>query len=74
MGCFSLAWIEHLLIEAIIVIAVVLILKIIIPAILSVLGGPSGWVMQVINIVIWAIVLIFLVVVIFGLLMCVGHF
>ena len=66
--CFSLGWIEQLCIWIIIVSAIVAIIRLFVPM----LGGwglPSI-VVQIINIVLWAVVAIAVVYFIFGLLSC----
>ncbi len=57
--CFSLAWIEQLLIWLVIVCAIVALLKLLLPFILNQLGAAGGIMMAAINIVVWAVVLIF---------------
>ena len=73
--CFSLDWIAKLLIFAIIIIAVFAILKLIVPFVLSKLGvGMAseivGLFIQIFTIAIWAVVLIFCVIVAFDIIAC----
>ena len=68
--CFSLEWIEQLLIYIVIVVAIVAILKILIPWVFSQLGVGTGNLMKIINIFIWAIVVIFVIYVAFALIAC----
>ena len=68
--CFSLEWIEQLLIWIVIVVAIVAILKILIPWIFSQLGVGTGNLMAIINIFIWAVVVIFVIYVAFALISC----
>ena len=70
--CFSAAWFVSLLIWLIIVCAVVAIGRIVLPIVLGWLGVAGGVVMQVINIVLIAFVLIVLVWFAFDLLTCAG--
>jgi len=70
--CFSLAWIEQLLIWLVIVVAIVALLKLLLPYILNQLGAAGGIIMQAINIVVWAVVLIFVIYFIFALIACLG--
>ncbi len=72
MGCFSMAWLEQLLVWLVIVCAVVAILRLLLPFILGQLGAGGTIIMQAINIVIWAIVLIFVIYVCFALISCLG--
>jgi len=71
MSCISLGWFENLLIATILIAAAVAILRIIVPWLLSLVGwDASGRVMQVLNIICGAVVLIFIVVIVFQLLSC----
>ena len=70
--CFSLAWIEQLLIWLVIVVAIVALLKLLLPFILNQLGVAGGIIMQAINIVIWAVILIFVIYFVFALIACLG--
>jgi hypothetical protein len=74
--CFSMEWLQHLLILAVVVIAVVLILQLIITYVLSKLQ-PTGTfadainiVIQIIKIVIWAIIIIALIYFAFSMISC----
>ena len=66
--CFSLAWLEQLVIWLIVVGAIVAVIKLIIPFLDSITGMPI--IGQVLMIILWAVVAIALVVIIFGLLSC----
>jgi hypothetical protein len=68
--CFSLQWIEQILIWAVIVVAVVAIIKILIALVLPLLGSPGSVIMQVLNIVMWAVIAIFVIVLCFDLIGC----
>lgn len=68
--CFSLQWLEQLLIWLVIVCAVVGILKLIIPFVLAQLGAGGGVIMAAINIVMWAVIAIFVIYVCFALISC----
>jgi hypothetical protein len=68
MSCFSLAWIEQLLVWLIIVCAVVAILRLIIPWVAGFLGVPV--ITQVLEIVLWAFIAILAVWIVFALLGC----
>jgi hypothetical protein len=76
--CFSLAWVESMLIDLVIIVALVTILRLFVPWLLGQLGIGGGIIMQIINIVIWAIVLIFVIIIVFALISCLlgagGHF
>lgn len=68
MGCFSLGWLEQLLVYCIIVFAVIAIIRLIVPWVLSQVGVPILG--QVINIILWAIVCIIVIYIVFSLLSC----
>jgi hypothetical protein len=68
MGCFSLGWVEQLCIWLIIVIAIVSIIKLLVPFLTGMIGIPV--VAQIINIVLWAVVAIMCVYIIFALISC----
>lgn len=75
--CFSLGWVEHLCIYLVCIVAVVAIMRLIIPWLLSLIGG-GGIIAQIINIVLWAVVAILVIYIVFGLIGCLlgsgGHF
>ncbi len=68
--CFSLAALQQFLIWLIVIVAVVALLKLVVPYILSMLGVSGGIIMAAINIFVWAIVAIFVVMFIFQLISC----
>lgn len=68
--CFSLAWIETLLIWIVIVVAVVAILRILLPWVLGMLGVEAGVVMQIINIAVWAFIAIVIIYFAFAVIDC----
>ena len=70
MGCFSIAWIEQLLVWLVIVCAIIAILRLFLPWVAAQLG--ISIVAQVINIVLWAVVVIFVIYFCFALISCLG--
>ncbi|HXC76861.1 MAG TPA: hypothetical protein VNU19_07410 [Candidatus Acidoferrum sp.] len=72
--CFSLEWIEHLLILAVVITAIVLILQAIISFVLPKLPGmfaeAVGLITTIIKIVIWAIIIIALIYFAFSMISC----
>ena len=68
--CFSIGWLEQLLVWLIIVCAVVAVLRLIVPWVAAQLGVPV--IAQVLNIILWAIICIFVIYFCFALLACVG--
>lgn len=74
--CFSLSFLEQLLIWIVIVVAIVAILKLLVPFILTQLGVAGGIIAAAINIFVWAVVVIFVIMFCFMLIECLGglHF
>ena len=70
--CFSLQWLEQLLVWIVIVCAVIGILKLLLPFVLTQLGVGGGIILAAINIVIWAVIAIFVIYVCFDLISCLG--
>lgn len=68
MSCFSLAWLEQVLVWLIIVGAIIAILRLVIPWVLDQVGIPM--VGAVLNIILWAIICIIVIWIIFALLSC----
>lgn len=68
--CFSLGFIEQLLVWLVIVCAIVAILRLLLPWVAAQLGAAGGIVMAVINIVLWAIVCIYVIYFCFMLIEC----
>lgn len=74
--CFSLDAIEHLLIVAVIIVAIILIVKIFAGTILSKLGEGGAVAIQVLNVILWAAIIIAIIIFVFMLLSCLigyGH-
>ena len=70
MGCFSLAWVEQLLIWLVVIAAVVALVKLLVPLIVGPLGVAGATVVSALNIIIWAIVVIAVIILLFDLLSC----
>ena len=68
--CFSLPWLEQLLVWLVIVCAIIAILRLLLPWVAAQLGIPI--IAQVINIILWAVVVIFVIYFCFALLSCLG--
>jgi hypothetical protein len=69
--CFSLSFIENLLIQIVIVAVVVGILRLLVPWILGLLGFDMSVPMRIVNLLIAAVVIIWLIVLCFDLLGCI---
>jgi hypothetical protein len=70
VGCFSLSWLEQLLIWLVVIIAVVAFVRLVVPLVAGSLVPYGGVIVQVLNIIIWAIVAIAVIVIVFDLLSC----
>lgn len=70
MACFSLTWLEQLLIWLVIIGAVVAIVRLAVPLVVGPLGAPGTTLVAVLNVVVWAIVAIAVIILIFDLLSC----
>lgn len=68
--CFSLGWIEQLLVWLVIICAIFAILKLLIPFVAAQLGAAGGVIVQVINIVLWAFIVICVIYFCFALISC----
>lgn len=70
MGCFSFQWLEQVLVWLVIIGAIVAILRLLIPWIVSMTGVPI--IGQALEIILWAIIAIYVIYFIFALLGCLG--
>lgn len=74
MACLSLGAIEHWLIWLVVIAAaaaiVWLLVSYILPQVMGPLGAAASLIIQVLKIVFWALVLIFVIVIVFDLLSC----
>lgn len=72
--CFSLEWIEHMLILAVVVVAIVLILQAILsfvlPKLPAMFADAVALISQIIKIVIWAIIIIAVILFAFAMISC----
>ena len=67
-GCFSLGWVEQLLVWLVIVCAIIAVLRRFLPWIAAQLG--LGIIVQIVNIILWAIICIYVIYFVFMLLEC----
>lgn len=72
MACFTLAWAEQLCIWIIIISAVVAIIRVVIPWLTGLMGGIPGPVVQIMNIILWAVIAIMVVYIFFALISCIA--
>jgi hypothetical protein len=70
MGCFSLGWLEQLLIWLVVVCAVVAIIRLLLPLAMA----PFPVVLQILNVIMYAVVAIAVIVLLFELLSCLVGF
>jgi hypothetical protein len=68
MSCFTLGFLQALIIQVIIIAAIIAIIKLLVPFLVSITGWPILG--QILMIVLWAIVAIMIVYLIFALLSC----
>jgi hypothetical protein len=68
--CFSLEWIEQLLVWLVIVCAIIAILRLLLPWVAGQLGIPI--IAQAIQIVLWAVIAIIVIYFCFALISCLG--
>lgn len=68
--CFSLAWIENIFIWLIVIGAVVALVKLLLPLVLSWAGTAGSVVMQALTIVMYAFICIVVVIFVFDLISC----
>lgn len=73
MACFSLAWLENLLIWLVGVIFIVALFKLVVPWLMSLLGAPPGGgiIVTIIQYIIWALVAVAVIIFVFELIGCV---
>lgn len=67
--CFSLQWLQQIFIWAIVIGAVIAIIRLLLPMVFAQFGG-GGTLAQIINIVLWAFVAIVIVYIAFALIAC----
>lgn len=70
--CFSAEWFEQLLLDLVYLGVFVALVRLLLPWVLGLFGVNSGVLMQAVNIIIAGAVAIFVIVLIFGLLSCLG--
>lgn len=69
--CFSMTWLMNLLIWIVIIAAVIAILKLIVPLVVSKLSGEAATIVSgLLNIALWAFVIIVCIYIAFGLISC----
>jgi hypothetical protein len=68
--CFDWTWFEHLFIWVIVVGAIFGILKILLPMVFAQLGSPGTALVQIINILMWAVIACFVVYIAFAIIEC----
>ena len=66
--CFTLGWLQQFLVWCVIVGAIIAIIRLVVPWVMAQVGIPL--LAQAINIILWAVVCIFVIYIIFALLSC----
>jgi hypothetical protein len=70
MTCFTLGWLEQLLIWLVVIGAAIALVKLLIPLVVGPLGVAGATIVNALNIIIWAVVAIAVIVLVFDLLSC----
>ncbi len=70
MACISWTFIENVLIWLVILGAVVALVKLLLPLVLGQLGMAASVILQAISIIVYAVVAIFVIVIVFDLISC----
>jgi hypothetical protein len=70
MSCFGLAWLMNLLIWLVVLGAVVAIVRVLLPLVLSNLGAAGSIILQILTIVMWAVVVIAIIYFAFEMISC----
>jgi hypothetical protein len=68
--CFSLPFIEHFLIWLVWVVAFITVLKLLLPRILGRFGDAGTLAIQIIDVIVWAVILVAIIYVAFTVLNC----
>lgn len=68
--CFSLEWLEQLLVWVVIVVAVIAIVRLLVPWVFGQLGAGGSVIAAAVNIVLWAVIAIFVIYICFALISC----
>ena len=74
MGCLTSGAVESLLIWLVVAVAIVAIIKLLLPYVLAPLGGPSAPISAILQIILWAVVAIIVIYLVFLLLGCLVGF
>jgi hypothetical protein len=69
MGCFSLTWLEQILIDVVLIIGFVMIIQLFLPRLTAMLG-PFVWIIAILRIVLWVAIAIFVIIICFSLFEC----
>ena len=68
MGCFTLGWLQQFLVWCVIVGAIIAIIRLVVPWVMAQVGIPM--LAQIINIILWAVVVIFVIYIVFDMIQC----
>jgi len=71
-ACFSLGWLENLLIWIVVIVVLVAIVRVFVPWLMNSIGAPPGGgsVVTILGYIVWGIVAIFAIIFVFDLLSC----
>jgi membrane protein DedA with SNARE-associated domain len=72
MSCFSLEWIERLLIYLVVLCVLIGVVRLLLPIVLGWFGAPpgGGTVITILGYIMWAVVAIFCIIFVFDLISC----
>lgn len=70
MTCFDLTWVMSILIWAVVIGAIIAVVRLLLPRVLAQFGAAGSLVLSILNIIVWAVVLIVIIIFAFELLSC----
>jgi hypothetical protein len=70
MACISLGFIENILIWLVVLGAVLALVNLLLPLVLGPLGAAGATIIAALRIVVWAVVCVFVIIVVFDLMSC----
>jgi hypothetical protein len=68
--CFSLGWLQQILIYLVVIGAIFAIIKLVVPLALTHFGAAGGVLAQIINILMWAFIVILIIYIAFAVISC----
>ncbi len=68
--CFDLAWFENILIWLVVICTIIAIFKLLLPLVLNQFGMAGGIILRIINIIVGAVITIYIIIILFDLISC----